>query len=159
MYDVQHRALISRISVSRNRSLLNVTEQKNSKFVQDGLVMGELDLEVDLADKVNKNDNLVLPGAGFKSSNNLEAKLEQMSLKSTGCLRLSHNNRFLVVLTNEGVLLFDAQKSFYYEKARISLFDITVDEKFLLSKTIFYFEANYEIEFVVLNFEIMKSQI
>lgn len=131
-YDLPHRSLMSKHAISTNRARLNVLEQKNSRNVVDGMPLDELRVETDLRVSVNKNNDLVLPGSNVQAHNNLGARLGELELKSTGLLELSADNRFLIILNNDGVLLFEAGVgSGRRREGRLDLQQINVDREFL----------------------------
>lgn len=131
-YDLPHRSLMSKRPISSNRARLNVLEQKNSRNVIDGMPLDELRAETDLRVSVNKNNDLVLPGSDVRNHNNLGARLADLELKSTGLLELSADNRYLIVLNNDGVLLFEAGLSHGRRRGgRLDLQQMSVDREFL----------------------------
>ena len=138
-----HHSLLSRIPVSSDREKLNVVEQKNSKNVQDGHSMTELGLEVKQNISINKNKDLVLPGSHLKVHNNTQAILENQHFRGTGSLALTEDNQYLAVLSNEGVLLFSTHKSDSVTSGSLDLFEIKVQEGYLLSNSLFLFSLRY----------------
>lgn len=123
---------MSKRPISSNRARLNVLEQKNSRNVIDGMPLDELRAETDLRVSVNKNNDLVLPGSDVRNHNNLGARLADLELKSTGLLELSADNRYLIVLNNDGVLLFEAGLSHGRRRGgRLDLQQMSVDREFL----------------------------
>lgn len=154
-YDLPHRSLISKNMISSDRTKLNVVEQKNSRNVVDGVVVNELQMEADLNETVNKNADLVLPGSNLRQHNNLQSRIQDLELQSTGRMQLSSDNRFLVVLNNEGVSLFETGRVFAKKiQARLDLEQMAVTPEYLKGGHIFV--LIYPILLIKINSKIQK---
>lgn len=112
-----------------------MVEQKNSRKIVDGMVMDEVDMEAHFNEFTDKNKDLVLPGSNVKEHNNLLGKLQDLEFKSTGLMQISSDNRFLLVLSNEGVGLFEiGDSSAKVKGGRLDLDQMEIDQEYLSSK-------------------------
>ena len=95
--------------------------------------MNELQIETQFHESVNKNENLVLPGSNMRNHNNLNGRLQDMELKTTGLMELSDDNRYLVILTNEGVSLYEIGSTRNgISKGRLDLQQMHINRQYLV---------------------------
>ena len=99
------------------------------------MVMDEVDMEAHFNEFTDKNKDLVLPGSNVKEHNNLLGKLQDLEFKATGLMQISSDNRFLLVLSNEGVGLFEiGDSSAKVKGGRLDLDQMEIDQEYLSSK-------------------------
>ncbi|EGR28731.1 periodic tryptophan protein 2, putative [Ichthyophthirius multifiliis] len=109
LYELRHRIMIRKFSISNNRSLDGVLNKLNSKFIKEGVdIQNEID-DFDDSDYEQRKDH-VLPGA-----KNFDVSKRTMKQQvESRCISFSPSEDNWVCATSEGVLVFGQAINKYF---------------------------------------------